>query len=430
MRAGCQNGTTNKACRERALSMSTSFLPSLPLQLSYPLLFGVLLVAGMAGGEAARFLRLPRILGYVLVGLVLAPFAEAAGLASLVDDARIFVDLALGLVLFDLGRRMDLKWMRRDWTLAATGFAESALTFAAVFYTLLAFDYRPVMAGIAAAIAMTTAPAVLLLVVHDTRAEGQVTERALNIAALNGLLASVIVTILTGPAHLEMRVGVQTAILHPLYLFVGSIAVGAAMSWLARTIAGAVHRDREIHFSLIVGLVVAAVGVATLLKLPVILALLAFGVFSRNDERGYELLNVNLAPVGRLLYTVLFVITGASLPLPMLAAGGAAALAYVAARTLGKFAGVLLVAPFGGLRVRQTVGLGLALLPMSSLALLLQHDIARVYPDFGRELSAVVIGAILVMEVLGPLCVQAGLMLAGETLPEAEARTEVSPRAA
>ena len=31
---------------------------------------------------------------------------------------------------------------------------------------------------------------------------------------------------------------------------------------------------------------------------PVILALLAFGLFSRNDERGYDLLNVNLAPVG------------------------------------------------------------------------------------------------------------------------------------
>jgi Kef-type K+ transport system membrane component KefB len=410
--------------------MSTSFLPSLPLQLSYPLLFGVLLVAGMFGGELVRLLRLPRILGYVLVGLLMAPFVEAAGLASLLDEARIFVDLALGLVLFDLGRRMDLKWMRRDWTLAVTGLAQSALTFAAVFYTLLAFDYRPLMAGIAAAIAMTTSPAVLLLMVHDTQAEGQVTDRALNIAALNGLLASVIVTILTGSTHLVARMDVQTAILHPLYLVTGSIAVGAMLSWLARGIASALDRDREIHFSLVAGLVVAGVGVASLLKLPVILTLLAFGVFSRNDERGYELLNVNLAPVGRLLYTVLFVITGASLPLPMLAAGGVVALAYIGARALGTFAGVLLVAPLGGLRVRQTVGLGLALLPMSSLALLLQNDIARIYPGFGRELSAVVLGGILVMEILGPLCVQAGLKLAGETLPEVEARTEVSPHAA
>jgi drug/metabolite transporter (DMT)-like permease len=85
------------------------------------------------------------------------------GMGPLIDEARIFVDLALGLVLFDLGRRMDLKWMRRDWTLAATGLAESFLTFIVVFFTLEALDFRTVPAGLAAAIAMTTSPAVVLL---------------------------------------------------------------------------------------------------------------------------------------------------------------------------------------------------------------------------------------------------------------------------
>src|SRR6188768_381015 len=106
--------------------MPASFLPSLPLEMSYPLLFGVLLVAGMMGGELARLLKLPRIIGYTVVGLVLGPVSAAMGMGPLIDEARIFLDLSLGLVLFELGRRMDLKWMRRDWTLAAMGFAESA----------------------------------------------------------------------------------------------------------------------------------------------------------------------------------------------------------------------------------------------------------------------------------------------------------------
>ena len=408
------------------MSPSFSFLPTLPLHLSFALLFGVLLVAGMLGGELARYFRVPRIIGYVLVGFVFGPLATAMGLDLLIDEARIFVELALGLVLFDLGRRMDVKWMRRDWTLAVAGIVQSALSFAAVFYTLLAFDFRAIQAGIAAAIAMTTAPAVLLLIVHDTRAEGQVTERALNIAALNGLLASIIVTILLGSTHFVARTDVEAAILHPVYLFGGSLALGAVMAWAARTIARAVEKDREIHFTLIAGLVVAGVGIAQELKLPVILALLAFGLFSRNDERGYELLNVNLAPVGRLLYIVLFVITGASMPLPMLLAGGAVSLAYVVARAVGTMVGVLMVAPLGGLRVKQSVGLGLALMPMSSIALLLQHDIARLYPAFDRDMSAIVLGAIIVMEVVGPLAVQFGLRLAGETLPEPDAAPEVT----
>src|SRR5207302_1680330 len=45
-------------------SMNPAFLPQLPFALSYPLLFGLLLVAGMLGGEAARAVRLPRLLGY------------------------------------------------------------------------------------------------------------------------------------------------------------------------------------------------------------------------------------------------------------------------------------------------------------------------------------------------------------------------------
>jgi len=409
--------------------MNPSFLPSLPFHLSYPLLFGVLLVAGMLGGELARVLRLPRIIGYVVVGFAFGPLATAMGLGSLLDEARIFVDLALGLVLFDLGRRMDVKWMRRDWTLAVSGIAESGLTFLVVFYTLLAFDFRALHAGIAAAIAMTTSPAVILLIVHDNRAEGQVTERALNMAALNGLLASIIVTILLGSSHLDARMDVEMAILHPLYLLIGSLILGGAMAWFARVVARAVEKDREVHFSLIAGLVVAAVGIATLLKLPVILALLAFGFSSRNDERGYDLLNVNLAPVGRLLYIVLFVITGASLPLPMLAAGGVAAIAYVAGRAAGKFLGVMLLAPVSGLRLKQSVGLGLCLMPMSSLALLLQHDIARVYPAYAAAMSGVVVGAIIVMEIAGPIAVHFGLKLSGESMPDPEERME-SPHAA
>ena len=399
--------------------MNTAFLPSLPLQMSYPLLFGVLLVAGMVGGELARLLRLPRIIGYVLVGFVIGPLAGMMGLEALIDEARIFVDLALGLVLFELGRRMDLRWMRRDWTLAASGVAESSFTFGAVFATLVLLDFQPVQAGIAAGIAMTTSPAVLLFMAHESRSEGQVTERAINLVALNGLLASILVTIMLGSAHFQTSVDIETAVLHPLYLFLGSLTLGGAMAAFARVIARSVERSQDLHFTLIAGLVVGAVGLATLLKLPVILALLSFGMFSRNTERGRDLLNVSLAPVGRLLYIVLFVITGASLPLSAFATAGWAALAFLVARAAGKFLGVLAFAPLGGLRWKQAAGLGLALMPMSTLALLMQHDIAKLFPEFGQHLSAVFLVVVIVMEIAGPLAVQWGFRIAGESLPDA-----------
>jgi Kef-type K+ transport system membrane component KefB len=402
--------------------MSSTFLPTLPLQFSYPLLFAVLLVAGMLGGEMARAARLPRIIGYVLVGMVFAPLADAMSFKPLIDSGRIFLDLALGLVLFDLGRRMDLQWMKREWTLAATGLAESLLCFCAVFVTLLWFDVAAVKAGIAAAISMATSPAVVLLVVQDTRAEGQVTERALNLVALNSLLASIVTTILLASAHLEARVDVEIALLHPAYLFLGSLALGAAVASAARLLARTVEKTKDLHFTLIAGMVVGAVGLAIMLKLSVILALLAFGLFSRNDARSHDLLNVNLGQPSRLLYIVLFVITGASLPTSALVAAGAAGLALAGARFLGKFVAVLSLAPFGGLRLRQAVGLGLSLMPISTFALLLQHDVTRQYPEFA-DVSAMMLAAILVMEFVGPVAVQAGLKVAGETAPDDDVGT-------
>lgn len=395
-----------------------SFLPELPLTLSYPLLFGVLLVAGMMGGELARLLRLPRIIGYVVVGFAMNPIVDAMGLRLLIDEARIFVDLAIGLVLFELGRRMDLRWMKRDWTLAATGVAESALTFGAVFTTLVALDYQPIKAGLAAAMAMTTAPAVVLFMAHETRSEGQVTERAINLVALNGLLASIIVTILLGSAHFARSLDLETAIFVPLYLLVGSLGVGAAMAGFTRVVARAVERSSDMHFTLILGMVAAAVGLASILNLPVILALLAFGLFARNTERGHDLLTVSLAPVGRLLYIVLFVITGASMPLTNLAHAGWGAVAFLVARAAGKFLGALAVAPLGGLSFRQSAGLGLTLMPMSTLALLMQHDISRLFPSFGRDMAPTFIAVVIMMEIIGPVAVQLGLRIAGESMPD------------
>ena len=394
------------------------FLPALPLTLSYPLLFGVLLVAGMLGGEAARHLRLPRIVGYVLVGFAVAPMASAMNIGPLLDEARIFVDIALGLVLFEVGRRMDLAWLRRDWSLAATSVGECVLVFSLVFAALSALDFAPLQAGLAAAIAMATSPAVVLLVAQDARAEGQVTERALTLVALNSLLASVVVTMLLATVHYEVRLDLTRAVLHPLYLFAGSLALGGAMAWLGRALAGRIERSPELHFTLVVGLVVASVGLAQAGKLSVILALLAFGMFSRGEGRGSELMAVDLGRASRLFYVVLFVITGASLPLEAFETAGVAAAVLVAARAAGKVAGVLAFAPLGGVRVRQALALGATLLPMSSIALLLQHDVARLYPEFGQQLAAVLLASIVVMELAGPLAAQWGFRFAGEAAPQ------------
>lgn len=391
------------------------FLPSFPQSPNPLLLFGLLLIAGFAGGELAhRLLKLPRITGYVLAGLALG--ASGAGLLhdELLQDAQLFIDIALGLILFELGRRLDLNWFRRDRWFAATSAAECVLSFACIFWALEWFGIEPLYAAVAAAIGISTSPAVVMLVAQELRAEGQVTERALNLVAINSVVAFVLVTMLLSWIHHEYRAGWVTMIFHPIYLLAGSLLLAYLTSWAAILSARAVGKNEGLQLVMVLGLIVLAVGLAAALKLSVLLALLAFGVMVRNMDERHCLMPLDISRIGQLFFIVLFVATAATLQASELLAGGAIGLVYILARFVGKSAGVLGFAYFSGIRRGSGGMLALALTPMSGFAIVMVHGTTGLYPDFGAKLGSTVLSAVLILELVGPIVVQFALRGAGE----------------
>jgi Kef-type K+ transport system membrane component KefB len=134
-----------------------NFLPQFPLAIGPLALFGALLLAGALAGELTkRVLNLPRITGYVLSGLALGSSGINMLDAQMLGYAKIFIDIGLGLVLFELGRRLDFNWLRRDRWLSVMALAESVLSFACVFGALLWFDVLPLDAAVAAAIGVSS----------------------------------------------------------------------------------------------------------------------------------------------------------------------------------------------------------------------------------------------------------------------------------
>lgn len=396
-----------------------SFLPPFPFSASPLALFGLLLLAGLAGGELVkRVLRLPRIVGYVLIGLALG----ASGLnvldAGMVKESWIFVDIALGLILFELGRRLDLMWLKRDPWLAATGVLESALSFALVYFTLTWLDVQPLYAAVAAAIGIATSPAVAMVVAQELRAEGQVTERMLGLTAINSVIAFVTVTMLLAGIHHEYRAGWRVVLLHPVYLLAGSLILGyfAALAvvalgrWLGKTERG--------HYVLVLGLIVLTIAAARMLELSVVLSLLVFGVLSKSLDGRHDLMPFDVGLVGQLFVVVLFVVSGASLKTGDLMIGGTLALAFILARFVGKSIGVLALTYFSGARRGAAGLLCLALTPMSGLAISMVHGTSELYPEFGARLAAIVLSAVLILELIGPVAVQFALRRAGEAAEE------------
>ena len=102
------------------LPQTFDFLPAVPAAISPFFAFGIALLVSAATADALfRTRRIPRVATYIVLGMVFG----APGLKWVSPDMaglwRPAVDVALGIVLFRLGQRLDLAWRRRHPPLPA-----------------------------------------------------------------------------------------------------------------------------------------------------------------------------------------------------------------------------------------------------------------------------------------------------------------------
>jgi Kef-type K+ transport system membrane component KefB len=373
-----------------------------------------LLFAALAGMVASRRLGLPQVTGYSLAGLLLGPAVFGWFGPEDFVGLRPVMDLALAVLLFELGVRVDLRWFRANpWVLGAS-LVEAALAFGLCFGAMLLMGYKLGLAAAVGTIAIGTSPAVVTRVTAELRAEGQVTQRLLVLTALNAGYSVIITQLLVGAMHGMFRGDWLTAVLHPLYLLVGSVLLGLAL-------AGAfVGLRRQLDFSdeqgvaVLFGLLLLTLGLVEVLHLPALLAPLAAGIILKNRDPRPFVWPRHFGTAGGVLVIGLFILTGIPVTRQHLLAGGLAALALILVRSVAKLAGAMLGGPLSGLSLRQSIALGVSLAPLSAVALLLVEDVRALYPDFGTGLAPIILSMVAVLELLGPILVQKSLLAVGE----------------
>lgn len=394
---------------------SLSFLPALPLSLNILTATALILIAGILGARlVARALPVPTITGYVLTGLLIGPAGFNLIDADILNELGLLVDLALGLVLFELGRRIDYRWLLREKRLLLSGILISAATFLVLFEVLVLLGVDKLVASMVAAIGMATSPAVALNLVHEVRAEGQLTERMLNIVVIGNSLAFVVFSMGLSALHVEYQAGWQSYVLHPLYLLLGSVALGWLVSRLLIWISRWLGRDPQAQLILVLALVAATVGLTTMFNLSALIALLAFGIASRGNDRRHALVEVDFSQFNGLLYVVLFVFAGARLELSHLHQLAPVILAFIAVRFGVTVLLTTSLASFNGLTLRKGALLGVALLPLSSFTIIMVQHAAGVYPEFGAQMMTLTVSILVILEVIGPICTRYALITAGE----------------
>jgi Kef-type K+ transport system membrane component KefB len=372
-----------------------------------------LAIAWVAGEFVHRWLRLPRISTYGAIGFVLA--ASQGGFLANPSGRPIalLADVAFGLILFELGYRINLGWLRANPWLGVSSVVESAASFVAVFLVGRAFGVSTVPMLLLAAISMATSPAGVVRVANELRCSGQVTERSLHLSAFNCVLSVVAFKFVVGYWVLEGSGGFFQAIWSSVVVLAVSAGLGAlfgvAVPGLLRMLGG-LDRNATVVFALAVLLLTA---VTHAFKFSPLLAALAFGLVARHRRLVLSQAQRNFGALGDLLTLLLFVFVTATLDWRQVVAGFPMAMAVIAVRLATKVGGTTLFAHLSGIPWRKGLFTGLALAPLSVFAVLLLEQTRHLGLALMDDVAALA-GIVLVMEIAAPLITHWALVWSGE----------------
>lgn len=390
-------------------------IPALPIYLNSIALFGLVLLLGLVGGELASRTRLfPTITGYIFVGFIFGP-----GGLNLLDqevllNTRLFVDIALSLILFELGRSFDLIWFFKDKGLLATAISDSALTFLIVLLLLFFPIGMPFMISLlAATIAVAGSPAVILNIVYDLHASGPVTRRALMLTGFNNFVAMTIFTLILPVTQINTLSDVAW-LGYAGYRFTGSIILGILMFFLLAILARFTGKKVENQFVLFVAMVILTLGLAVTLKLSNMITLFVLGVAARNMDRQHSLVEVNFSWLARIFFIILFVVIGIHLQLVGLWDITAAVMIYILGRFLTKTVAIMLFYRKSRLTFKQASSLALTMVPMAGIAIGMSNVLLDYNPEYATQLSTLIAAVVAVLSIIGPILTRIAFIQTGE----------------
>lgn len=397
------------------MESSFFFLPGWPPVLS-PLLWIALAIASaaLAGEWVQRYLGLPRITAYPFVGMLVAAIAGDRLVAENNEWLQRGLDVALAILLFELGSRVDLRWLRHNRWLLVTSLCEALAAFGAIFAVSRYLGLAVEPAILLGAFGMATSPAVITRVVAESNSQGQVSTRLLVLTALDTIYAVVTIHLAMGVLHQRYRGDWILAISHPLYLIGAGLIVGKLLAMVVSGLHRWLKLSDEYASIILLAVVLMTIGVIEALRLPVTLCMLFAGIVLRNGERRAWVFPKHFGSVGGVLVVMLFLVVGMQIRMEHLLTGSILALGLIGARCLAKLSGVLLWSRLAGISWRQGFLLGLALSPAAGPVLLAAADLGPLYPQLQGTLMPVAMSAAAIMELAGPVIVALCLRWSGE----------------
>ena len=413
--------------------------------MNYLLPLAIALLAGLMMTRVIRKFHLPAVTAYLITGVLIGPYClgalgiEGIGFHSMeqLDALTVVSNAALGFIAFSIGNEFRLSQLKQTGkqativgivqALVATLFVDAALLVLCTFLK----DKIGVPAAITlGAIATATAPAATLMVVRQYKAKGPLTDILLPVVALDDAVGLVVFAVSFGIAK-ALIVGsfdLLSVLVAPLLEIILSLVLGAIMGCLL-TVVEKLFNSNSNRLSITIAFVLLTVALANLefevgpLKIGFssLLVCMMLGTMFCNlcplSEDLMDRADGWTAP----LFALFFVLSGAGLELSVFAdiAIVGIGIVYIIFRSLGKYIGAYFSAKVSHCPPQVVKYLGVTLLPQAGVALGMCVN-AMELGEPGRLVRNIVLFAVLIYELVGPMLTKIALTKAGDIQPKSE----------
>ncbi len=391
------------------------------------LALGCLVIGGVLAGELAERLRLPRITGYLVLGIAAGPHALGLETARDAGLLRVFEELALGLIALTAGGEFRLQAIRRRLpVLVAITASHLVFIFGIVGGVVWLLQRSTGLLGpmtaaeaLAAAailgvIAVAKSPSTTIAIISELRARGELVETVLGVTILKDLA---ILLLFTGVA------AAATSLVSGGDLELGHLAYVAAEIGLSLAVGGVLGVVLGLYISRVGRLVPLTVLVLALASarlaqdagLEHLLVCMAAGFTARNlfptaAGRFLDGLEQSSTPV----YVAFFALVGAGLDLAVFAAVWMPALIFVVVRLAAVWASTRLPAALAGSAPAVVRSAWMGFVAQAGLSLGLAARVQRELPGIGPTLATLVVAAVVVNQLIGPVLWARAIRAAGE----------------
>ena len=384
-------------------------------------------------GKLISKLRLPAILGWLITGIAVGPFAFGLISQELVDAVwyETLIHILECVVGIMIGTELVFgKIKSYGKALILTTLTQSLGTFAlvtAVFAVVFWLTGVPIyLAFIFGGIALATAPAPALSIVNEFKTKGSLTKTLIPMAALDDIVGvAVFFTVISIVAR-QVSGGAMELYMIPVMIFL-PLVIGAAFGILTGFLLKKCKNEKLAVLLIMAGiLATTAVGILCnkhLLTSPVLNFMLmgmAFSAAFANMITAEQLQKITKAfnPILGAAMIVVILNLGAPLDFRAIFGAGIYTFIYIAARAAGKYFGARLGAKATGLDKNVQKYLGLTLLPHSGVSLVFTgiavSTLAGAADDCTQIIRGTIAAAAVINEIIAVIVAKKGFELAGE----------------